>query len=115
MIFQGFASIILIGVIVYAYAQARTAPAIATVAIVIALGGEYLVLLPDHAIAIARFFGIGRGADLINYLWMLLSLVVVLNLHLRLRASNARLVSLTRALALKDVEPESAVTDGSGA
>lgn len=107
MMFQIFASLVLGGIIVYAYAQARTAPVIAAVAIVIALGGEYLVLLPSHAIAIAKFFGIGRGADLINYLWMLLSLVVVLNLHLRLRASNARLVALTRALALDEVGPVS--------
>lgn len=112
MIFQIFATIVLGGVVVYAYAQVRSAPAIAAVAIVIALGGEYLVLLPEHAIAIANFFGIGRGADLISYLWMLLSLVVVLNLHLRLRTSDARLVALTRALALKDVDTAHDASDG---
>jgi hypothetical protein len=102
MIFQGFASVVLLGVVVYAWTQARMAPAVAWVAIMIGLVGEYLVLFPNDSIKIARMVGIGRGADLINYLWMLLSLVVVLNLHLKLRAANARLVALTRALALQD-------------
>jgi small membrane protein len=115
MIFQFFASAVLLGVIVYAWSQARMAPTVAATAILIGLVGEYLVLLPNHAIAIARFVGIGRGADLINYLWMLLSLVVALNLHLKLRASNARLVALTRALALKDSAPRQESSDGGAA
>ena len=102
MMFQVFATIVLLGVIAYAWTQARMAPTVAFGAIVVGLVGEYLVVRPDHAIAIAHYVGIGRGADLINYLWMLLSLIVVLNLHLKLRASNARFVALTRALALKD-------------
>lgn len=107
MIFQVFASVVLLGVVVYAWTQARMAPAVAWVAIMIGLVGEYLVLFPNDSIRIARMVGIGRGADLINYLWMLLSLVVVLNLHLKLRAANARLVALTRALALQDAVTQS--------
>ncbi len=107
MIFQAFASVVLLGVVVYAWTQARMAPAVAWVAIMIGLVGEYLVLFPNDSIRIARMVGIGRGADLINYLWMLLSLVVVLNLHLKLRAANARLVALTRALALQDAVAQS--------
>jgi small membrane protein len=115
MIFQVFATAVLAGVILYAWSQARMAPAVAATTIVIGLGGEYLVLFPNHAMAIARFVGIGRGADLINYLWMLLSLVVVLNLHLKLRAANARLVALTRALALEDAVQPRAASDGTRA
>lgn len=107
MIFQAFASVVLLAVVVYAWTQARMAPAVAWVAIMIGLVGEYLVLFPNDSIRIARMVGIGRGADLINYLWMLLSLVVVLNLHLKLRAANARLVALTRALALQDAVAQS--------
>lgn len=102
MIFQIFATLVLGGVVLYAYSQMRTAPMVSLIAILICICGEDIVLFPDHAIAVARFAGIGRGADLINYLWMLLSLVVTLNLHLKLRASNDRLVALTRALALRD-------------
>ena len=102
MIFQIFATIVLCSVIVYAYSQMGSAPMVSIIAIIICLCGEDIVLFPDHAIAVARIAGIGRGADLINYLWMLLSLVVTLNLHLKLRAANDRLVQLTRALALND-------------
>jgi len=100
MIFQIFATIVLIGVGVYAYSQARLSPMVAVFTILLVIGGEYFVLLPDHAMRVAAFFGIGRGADLLFYLWILLSLVVVLNLHLKLRSTNERFAALIRELAL---------------
>lgn len=102
MIFQIFASAVIFSVLVYAYSQARMAPKITAIAMVVSVSGEYLILFPGHATAIANFFDIGRGADRVVYVWMLLSLVVVLNLHLKLRSTNDRLVALTRALALED-------------
>ena len=102
MIFQVFASVILVGVVVYAYSQARLSPQVAVSAIVLSLGGEYFVLRPEHAMSVANFFGIGRGADLVFYVWILLSLIVVLNLHLKLRSTNERFVALVSELALAE-------------
>src|SRR5262245_13467884 len=54
---------------------------------------------------LAELVGIGRGVDLILYVWVCLSLIVVLNLHLKLRTqmelitcSPARLRSPTLSL-----------------
>jgi hypothetical protein len=102
MIFQLFASAVLLGVVVYAYSLYRKAPKIGSFVILLALSGEYLVLLPDHAMKLAHFMGIGRGADLVFYIWIMLSLVAILNLHLKLKDSEERLVSLVRAIALAD-------------
>jgi small membrane protein len=102
MIFQILATLVLSGVAIYAYSQSRMAPKVTAFVFLLVGLGEYLVLAPDHAISIAHFFGIGRGADLVFYLWILLSLVVVLNLHLKIRSSNERFVSLIRTLALKE-------------
>jgi hypothetical protein len=82
------------------------APKVTMAVFVIAAAGEYLVLLPEHATGLANAFGIGRGADLVFYLWILLSLVVALNIHLKLRAGNERFVGLVRALALRDAEAQ---------
>ncbi|MBS0340809.1 MAG: DUF2304 domain-containing protein [Proteobacteria bacterium] len=104
MIFQFIATGILGCVILYAYTQARMAPKVTGLAIVVALVGEYFVLLPDHAAYVANAVGIGRGADLIFYLWILFSLIGLLYLHLKLRVANERFVTLIRQLALERAE-----------
>lgn len=104
MIFQFIASGVLLCVVLYAYTQGRMAPKVTAFAIVIALVGEYFVLFPDHAAYVANSVGIGRGADLIFYAWILFSLVALLYLHLKLRVANERFVNLIRELALQRAE-----------
>jgi hypothetical protein len=104
MIFQFIASGVLLCVVLYAYTQGRMAPKVTAFAIAIALVGEYFVLFPDHAMNVANSVGIGRGVDLIFYVWILFSLVALLNLHLKLRVANERFVSLIRELALQRSE-----------
>jgi small membrane protein len=112
MIFQFIATGILGCVVLYAYTQARMAPKVSAIAIVIALVGEYFVLFPDHAMWVANAVGIGRGADLIFYLWILFSLVALLYLHLKLRVANERFVSLIRELALQRADTAEASERG---
>lgn len=104
MIFQVIATGVLAGVVLYAYTQNRTSPKVAFAVIALVVVGECLVLAPDTATRLANRLGIGRGADLVFYLWILLSLVVALNMHLKLRASNERMAALVRALALREAE-----------
>jgi small membrane protein len=104
MMFQIFASLVLACIAIYAYSQAHVAPFLTRFAILVVGFGEYLVLFPQHATAIAVFFGIGRGADLVFYLWILLSVVMMLNMHLRMRTLNDRLIALTRELALQECQ-----------
>ena len=108
MIFQILASAILLGVVLYAMSQARMSPKVAVLTVIVCLVGESLVLFPLRATAVAQLFGIGRGADLIFYFWTLFSLIVMLNLHLKLRSTNERFVALVRQLALNEAAEEEA-------
>jgi hypothetical protein len=57
--------------------------------------GLYFMRLPDHANDLAHFVGVGRGADLVLYCSIVISLIAALNLHIVAR-SNIRLIR-TRA------------------
>ena len=44
--------------------------------------------------------GIGRGADLVLYVWIIASLAMILVLIINLRRANASITKLTRELAI---------------
>ena len=60
-----------------------------------------LVALAQHAVA--ELVGIGRGVDLILYIWVCISLIVLLNLHLKLRTQTELITKLARTIALANV------------
>lgn len=62
--------------------------------------GAYLVWRPEHANAMAQALGVGRGADLLMYLWVVITLSVILLLYLKIVAMNRMLTQLARRLAL---------------
>lgn len=105
MIGQVFLSLILGAVAVYAWAAFRKAPAIALMAGAAAIAGFYFVWLPDHATWLAHKAGIGRGVDLILYIWVVFSLLAILNLHLALRAQTELITKIARRLALSEAKP----------
>lgn len=113
MMFQIVASLLLALIALYAYSQLRFAPFVGLAGLVIALVGEVFVLFPELAIDLAHLVGVGRGVDLVFYLWILLSLVVSLNLYLKLRTTNEMLASLVRDVALREagVQPRGKGTD----
>ena len=67
--------------------------------------GLYFVWLPSHATWLASLVGIGRGVDLILYVWVIISLLVMLNLHLKLRAQMELITVLTREIAIANAGP----------
>ena len=93
-------SMLLLGVALYAWTQYRRAPAIALIAMLLTVTGFYFVWIPAHATRLAELVGIGRGVDLILYLWVVISLVVFLNLHLKLKAQTEVITVLVRRLAI---------------
>ena len=50
--------------------------------------------------SLAELAGIGRGVDLILYVWVVISLLIVLNLHLKLRAQMELITALAREIAI---------------
>jgi small membrane protein len=102
MIAQFILSILLAGILVYAWSEYRQSPVVALLAVFVATAGLYFVWVPEHSTQLAELVGIGRGVDLIIYIWVCLSLIVVLNLHLKLRTQMELITTLARKIALAD-------------
>jgi hypothetical protein len=100
MIAQAIFSLLLCAVLVYAWAEYRRSPAIASISVVVSLAGLLFVWFPSLSTQVAEFVGIGRGVDLILYLWVCISLILLLNLHLKLRTQEERITKLARAVAI---------------
>jgi hypothetical protein len=99
MIAQLIFSILLLGVLLYAFVQYKRSPVVALLSFVIAAAGLYFVWFPTHSTRLAGFVGIGRGVDLILYTWVCISLIVLLNLHLKLRTQLELITVLARKIA----------------
>jgi hypothetical protein len=93
-------STLLIVMIAYGFVAARRTPLLGPVIGLSALTGLYFVWQPERANELASLVGIGRGADLILYLWIVLSMLVGINLHVRLKTQAELTTRLARALAL---------------
>lgn len=100
MIAQLFLSFLLLGILIYAWAERRRSPIISVAALLTVAGGLYFIWLPEHATVLAGVVGIGRGVDLIIYVWVIISLLIVLNLHLKLRAQMELITGLAREIAM---------------
>ena len=100
MIAQIFFSLLLCSVFLYAWIEYRRSPVVAVLSSVVALAGLYFVWVPSHSTRLAEFVGIGRGVDLILYTSVGISLIVILNLHLKLRTQLEMITVLARTIAL---------------
>jgi small membrane protein len=102
MIAQTVISILLIGVVVYAASERRRSPFVALVSIIAAVAGLYFSWTPEDATHVATWAGVGRGVDLVLYIWVCISLIVLLNLHLKLRGQMELVTVIARTSALAE-------------
>ena len=105
MIAQFTFSILLAGIVIYAWSEYARSPVVAVLTLLVASAGLYFVWMPEHSTQLAEAVGIGRGVDLILYIWVCLSLIVLLNLHLKLRTQMESITTLARKIALADARP----------
>jgi hypothetical protein len=103
MIAQVLFSILLLSVLVYAWVEYKRSPVVALISVATSFAGLYFVWVPSHSTLVAEFLGVGRGADLILYLWVCISLIVLLNLHLKLRTQHELITKLARTIATLNV------------
>ncbi len=66
----------------------------------VALSGGLLIWFPEQANHLAALLGVGRGADLVTYCWILVSQFIFINLHIKLHHQNSLLTRLVRLNAL---------------
>jgi hypothetical protein len=104
MIAQVLFTLILIAVLLVAFAQLRQIPLVGGLVVCIALFGDYVIWVPDHATYLANLVGIGRGADLILYVWVLIGSAVLLLLYLNSREQLQLITILAREMALAEAE-----------
>jgi hypothetical protein len=78
----------------------RRAPAVGAAIALAALCGLYFVWMPAHLSAVANALGVGRGTDLLLYLWVSLTMLALAALVLELRHLQRQLTVLAREQAL---------------
>jgi hypothetical protein len=100
MIAQILLSLLLCAVFLYAWIEYRRSPVVAFLSSLASLAGLYFVWVPSDSTRLAEFVGIGRGVDLILYTWVGISLIIILNLHLKLRTHLELITVLARTIAL---------------
>lgn len=104
MIFQLLLSAGLLFVVIYAFAQKAKSPFVSVITVLCAIAGLYFVWAPSDANAIAHSIGIGRGADLVSYCWIVISLALLLNLHFKVRSNLEVVTVLVRNVAIMEAE-----------
>jgi hypothetical protein len=105
MIIQWVLVLALLGTAAYALMQARTPAAVRWANVLASVAGILFVLRPELTNRIAAVLGVGRGADLLLYCWVVVSLALFAQLQLALLRTNEQLTELTRAIALATAQP----------
>lgn len=77
----------------------------------ITLGGGYFVIFPESASTIANMLGIGRGADLIFYLFIIFSLFWFASTSAKFQVIDRKLTEIIRANAISNPIEGNSVTD----
>src|SRR6476646_4987202 len=90
---------------IYGWRQRQLSPWVGFLTPLACVIGIALVTRPDWSSEAAHFLGVGRGADLILYVWTAISILVLANIHFRLRAYHSMITLLTRELAILNAEP----------
>ena len=70
---------------------------------ILIIAGAVFIIFPDLTIIIAHKLGVGRGADLIFYLSILLFWFVIIKLYARIRKLEQIMTEIIRKDALKNI------------
>ncbi len=90
----------------YGWRQRSLSPIVGFLTPLACVFGAALVLRPDWSSDLARLLGVGRGADLILYLWTAVSLLLLANIHFRLRSHQRMMTMLTREIAILEARQQ---------
>lgn len=102
MIAQFLLTFALVGAVLYVMGQKRLVGSIRLGLYAFISAGLFFVWFPDQSTVIANMLGVGRGVDLIYYVWIVLSLSVFINVHLKLRENTALITKLARDIAITE-------------
>src|SRR3990170_3826625 len=100
MMIQIFLTVLLVGIAVLVAVQRTTSRLLRAVVLAVVAFGAFLVWVPQVTDRFAEMFGVGRGADLILYIWVVITLALIVFLYLKVAQLARKLTHLARALAL---------------
>lgn len=101
MIIQILLIIGLLFCLFYAFLQRRKSGLVSWTISATSIAGISFVSFPDFTTALAHFLGVGRGADLIMYCWIVISLAISVSLQFKILQLQEIATELARALALQ--------------
>ena len=101
MLIQIVLTLALVAYGAYAQFQRRTSAIVSRLSMLACVAGLILVWDPNLANVLAHLVGVGRGADLLFYVFIAVSGFISLNLHLRAEANMNLITTLARAIALQ--------------
>ncbi|HST44764.1 MAG TPA: DUF2304 domain-containing protein [Luteimonas sp.] len=90
-------------VMLFAFREWRVSRAVGLALFLIAACGITFVWLPGSANAFARVLGVGRGADLVLYVYCVVSFLLILNMSLKIRTQHEVMTELARRIAIAGV------------
>ena len=85
----------------YSFLQRKKSRLVSTALTIVACAGIVLVLFPELTNKLAHWVGVGRGADLIFYCWLVISFIISVNLQFKILALQKNITDLTRELSLR--------------
>ncbi|MCB1688806.1 MAG: DUF2304 domain-containing protein [Halioglobus sp.] len=106
MIIQPIISLALLGILFFTLTQSGGGYVLRLAMIVSVLSGIVLTWMPALSSVIANYLGVGRGADLIFYIWILVSMLALVSLYFSINQSKKQITELARALALHIAETD---------
>lgn len=86
--------------------QRTTSGVVRLLILAVIAAGALFVWMPEATTEIAESLGVGRGADLLLYVWVVITFAVILVLYLEMTRLSRRLTQLARALALLQARDE---------
>ena len=114
MIIQIFLGIALATTAVYALSQWRRSRWTSATLAIVSVGGIYFVFVPERTTEMAHLMGVGRGADLLFYCWIVICLSVCISLQVQILNLREVTTELARELALKDARMPARLPDEAG-
>lgn len=114
MVIQLFLSVLLAGTAILVGFQRSTSRLLRSVVLCVIAFGAFLVWFPEVTDRFAEAFGVGRGADLVLYVWVVITLALIVFLYLKLAALSRRTTQLARAIALTNPQGDERRDDEAG-
>lgn len=89
--------------VIHSYRRRRMPPLDFLLWVVVWLGTASIIIVPEATSFVAHLLGIGRGADLIIYLSLLISFYLIFRLYVALTRLEQAITALVRAIALEQL------------